>query len=330
MAKIFVLSLLVALSQSAPRDARHVYPAGVAPLAHHAVAAPVAVAHHAVGYAAGPPAIIGTSVQEHIHAGAPVAHTTHEVVGHRTVQVGTQAVQTGHTYTQHAEVSQAPAYTYIAEPAKTSQSTVPIAPPVIPAAPAPYVAIPPAPTNQGPAPADTVTITKIAAPVRTHSVITPQVTRIEPELQINKYTVEVPVAVPVPVEREVVVEKHVAKPYPVEVPQPYAGPQPYKVHPVHKVVETPVIDQHHVTVHQPVAVATHTVAAAPVAVGAYAAPVAAAHVAAPVATPVAVHAAAYQPAPALHAGAYAHHAFAGPALAHHAGYPIVAAAAKAE
>merc|ERR1712037_694077 len=309
MAKIFVLSLLVAVGQAAP----HVYPAGVAPLAHAGVAAPHAlgyaaapVAAHGLGYAAAPAHIVGTSVQEHIHAGPAVAHTTHEVVGHKTVQVGTQAVQTGHAYTQHAEVSQAPAYTYIAEPAKTSQSTVPIAPPVIPAAPAPYVAIPPAPTNQGPAPADTVTITKIAAPVRTHTVVTPQVTRIEPELQINKYTVEVPVAVPVPVEREVIVEKHVAKPYAVEVPQPY------DVHPVHKVVETPVIDQHHVTVHQPVAVAHHAVAAPALHAGAYA------HhaVAAPVAAPVAVHAAAYQPAPALHAGAYAHHAFAGPALAH--------------
>merc|ERR1712210_430114 len=309
MAKIFVLSLLVAVGQAAP----HVYPAGVAPLAHAGVAAPHAlgyaaapVAAHGLGYAAAPAHIVGTSVQEHIHAGPAVAHTTHEVVGHKTVQVGTQAVQTGHAYTQHAEVSQAPAYTYIAEPAKTSQSTVPIAPPVIPAAPAPYVAIPPAPTNQGPAPADTVTITKIAAPVRTHTVVTPQVTRIEPELEVKKYIVEDPVA----------------KPYPVEVPQPYAVPQPYKVHPVHKVVETPVIDQHHVTVHQPVAVAHHAVAAPALHAGAYA------HHA--VAAPVAIHAAAYQPAPALHAGAYAHHAFAGPALAHHAGYPIVAAAAKAE
>ena len=184
----------MAVGQAAP----HVYPAGVAPLAHAGVAAPHAlgyaaapVAAHGLGYAAAPAHIVGTSVQEHIHAGPAVAHTTHEVVGHKTVQVGTQAVQTGHTYTQHAEVSQAPAYTYIAEPAKTSQSTVPIAPPVIPAAPAPYVAIPPAPTNQGPAPADTVTITKIAAPVRTHTVVTPQVTRIEPELNVQKYIVEV-------------------------------------------------------------------------------------------------------------------------------------------
>merc|ERR1712141_132151 len=197
------------------------------------------------------PAVVGTQVHEHVVPGPPVHQTYQEVVGHRTVQVGSQAVQVGHTYAQEKSVSQAPAYTYVAGPPKTSQTTVPIAPPAIPAAPAPYAAIPPAPTNQGPAPADTVTITKIAAPVRTHTVITPQVKRIEPELQVNKYEVKVPVAVPVPVEREVVYERHVAKPYPVEVPQPYAVPQPYKVHPVHHVVETPVVDQHHVTVHQP-------------------------------------------------------------------------------
>lgn len=268
--------MLVALGQSAPGG-------------YHA-AAPV-LAHH--GYAAAP-VHVGTTVQEHVHAGPAVAHTTHEVVGHRTVQVGTQAVQTGHTYTQQVSVHQPVPYTYVAEPAKTTQNTVPIAPPAIPAAPAPYAAIPPAPTNQGPAPADTVTVQRVAAPVRTHTVITPKVTRIEPELQVNKYTVEVPVPVPVPVEREVVYEKHVAKPYPVEVPQPYAVPQPYKVHPVQKVVETPVIDEHHVTVHQPVAhhvgyaaapVAAHaTIAAAPVAGHAYAAPIAhGAYAAAPVA-----------------------------------------------
>merc|ERR1711994_565891 len=157
------------------------------------------------------------------------------------------------------------------------QNTVPLAPPAIPAAPAPYAAIPPAPTNQGPAPADTVTVQRIAAPVRTHTKITPQVRRIEPELQVNKYTVEVPVPVPTPVEREVIVDKHVAKPYTVEVPQPYAVPKPYKVHPVQHVVETPVIDKHTVSVHQPavaVHVATYAHAAAPVA-AVHAAPVAA-------------------------------------------------------
>jgi len=322
MAKFFVLSLLVAVSQAAP----HV----VAPLAHHAVAAPVGLAHvgvaqvgvaqvGAVGYttghtSVGAPQVVGSSVQEHTVAGPTYTQTHHELVGHRTVQVGTQGVQTGVGYTQQASVHQDPAYTYIAEPAKTTQNTVPLPAPVLPAAPAPYAAIPPAPVNYGPAPADTVTITKIQAPVRTHSVITPQVTRIEPELQVNKYTVEVPVAVPVPVEREVIVEKHVAKPYPVEVPQPYAVPQPYKVHPVHQVVETPVIDQHHVTVHQPVAVAHHAVAAAPVAVGAYA------H-----AAPVAAHVA--HPHIAAH-GHLAHVAH--PHIAHAGWAAPVVAAAKAE
>merc|ERR1712141_964286 len=203
------------------------------------------------------PAVVGTQVHEHVVPGPPVHQTYQEVVGHRTVQVGSQAVQVGHTYAQEKSVSQAAPYTYVAGPPKTSQTTVPIAPPAIPAAPAPYAAIPPAPTNQGPAPADTVTVTKIAAPVRTHTRITPQVTRIEPEIQVNKYEVEVPVAVPVPVEREVIVEKHVAKPYTVEVPQPYAVPKPYVVNPVQHVVETPVIDQHHTVVHQP---AVHHVA----------------------------------------------------------------------
>ena len=138
----------------------------------------------------GAPQVVGTSVAEHVVAGPTHAQTVHEVVGHRTVQVGTQGVQTGHQYTQHPEITQAAPYTYIAEPAKNSQSTVQLPAPVIPNAPLTY-AVPPAPTNQGPAPADTVTVTKIQAPVRTHTHITPQVTRVVPELAVNKYTVEV-------------------------------------------------------------------------------------------------------------------------------------------
>ena len=124
--------------------------------------------------------------------------------------VGVQPVQVGNTYTQEISVHQPKTYTYVAEPAKTSESTVAIAPPVIPNAPFP--AIPPS-YNQ----AYVNTYRTTAA--RTHTIITPQVTRIEPELQVNKYKVEVPVAVPVPVERKVFVEKHVAKPYTVEVPR---------------------------------------------------------------------------------------------------------------
>merc|ERR1719158_1596381 len=120
MAKIFVLSLLVAVGQAAP----HV----VAPLAHHAVAAPVGVAHvgvahvGAVGYTTGhttvgAPQVVGSSVAEHTVAGPTYTQTHHELVGHRTVQVGTKGIQTGVGYTQQASVSQAPAYTYVAEPA---------------------------------------------------------------------------------------------------------------------------------------------------------------------------------------------------------------------
>lgn len=312
MARIFVISMLVALSHGAPsedRDGKHGW--GVA--APHAVAAPVAYAGHHGHVLAGhhahvvSPPVVRAQVHEHIVPG-PTHHTTHqEVVGHNTVQVGVQPVQVGHTYIQEQSVHQDPAYTYVAVPAKTSESTLPIAPPVIPHAPLPYAAIPPAPIPAGPAPADTVTITKIQAPVRTHTIVTPQVTRIEPELLVNKYEVEVPVAVPVPVEREVIVEKHVAKPYTVEVPAPYAVPKPYVVNPIQHVVETPVIDQHHTVVHQP---AVHHVAHA----HAYAAaPVAhAAHVAHPVAH--VAHAA----APYAHAAHVAHGA--------HVAYPHAAVA----
>jgi hypothetical protein len=256
-----------------------------------------------------------TEVHETLHAGPAVAETVvhHGVVGSRTVQVGTQQVVAGHQYVVAGKtVEQPPAYTYVAGPPKTSESTVPIAPPAIPAPAAPV--IPPAPRNLGPAPADTVTQEKIIAPVRTHTQITPKVTRIEPELQVNKVPVEVPVPVPVPVEREVIYQTHVAKPYTVEVPHPVAVPQPYKVHPVHQVVETPVIEQTSYTVHQPVAHVGYA-AAAPVAVAAAPAAVAVDYAAA---APAAV-AVDYAAAPALAYG-YA----AAPAIA---AAPIVAEAA---
>merc|ERR1719412_3205213 len=112
------------------------------------VAAPVAVGQTHHSYAAGPPV-----VENHVEYG---------VVGHETRQVGVQQVQTGHAYhVAGVETIPQPAHTYQAGPARNTVETVPIAPPVIPAAPAPYAAIPPAPTNQGPAPADTVTHQRI-------------------------------------------------------------------------------------------------------------------------------------------------------------------------
>ena len=102
--------------------------------------------------------------------------------------------------------------------------------------------------------------------------ITPQVTNIVPEVQVNKYNVDVPVAVPRAVPREIVTHTHVAKPYEVAVPRAVHVPAPYKVHPVQEIVETPHI--HHATVetHSTQAVVTahatpvHAVAQAPVAV----------------------------------------------------------------
>merc|ERR1719510_2300875 len=228
------------------------------------VSAPVASAPAVGGqthssYAAGPPV-----VQNRVEYG---------VVGHRTVQTGEASVVAGHQYVVagHEAIPQ-PATSYVAGAPQNIVETRPIAPP----------AIPPAPVPAGPAPADTVTVTKIAAPVRSHVRITPKVTNIVPEVQVNKYNVDVPVAVPRAVPREIITHTHVAKPYEVAVPRAVHVPAPYKVHPVQEIVETPHI--HHATVetHSTQAVVTahatpvHAVAQAPVAVShAVAAPVAA-------------------------------------------------------
>merc|ERR1719412_1640647 len=265
--------------------------------------------HTAIGYAgaglvgapvAHAPAVVGQTHHSYA-AGAPIVENRVEygVVGQRTVQTGEVAVVAGHQYAvAGVEHIPQPATSYVAGAPQNLVETRPIAPPAIPAPPAPYAAIPPAPVPAGPAPADTVTVQRIAAPVRTHTKITPVQTQIVPQLQVNKYNVDVPVHVPVPVEREVVVAKHVAKPYNVEVPRPVHVAKPYKVHPVQEIVEQPHV--HHatytthsatpvVTQHVGHAVATAVHAAAPVAAAVHAAPVAAVHAAAPVAA--AVHAA---------------------------------------
>merc|ERR1712226_958930 len=184
-------------------------------------------------------------------------------VGARTVQTGHASVVAGHQYVVAGqETIPQPATSYVAGAPQNIVETRPIAPPAIPVAPAPYAAIPPAPVPAGPAPADTVTVTTITA----------QVTNIVPEVQVNKYNVDVPVAVPRAVPREIITHTHVAKPYEVAVPRAVHVPAPYKVHPVQEIVETPHI--HHATVetHSTQAVVTahatpvHAVAQAPVAV----------------------------------------------------------------
>merc|ERR1712045_68937 len=171
------------------------------------VSAPVASAPAVVGqthhsYAAGP-AVVENRVE-------------YGVVGQRTVQTGAVNVVAGHQYAVAGqETIPQPATSYVSGAPQNLVETRPIAPPAIPAAPAPYAAIPPAPRNLGPAPADTVTQTKIAA-----------------EVQVHQYNVDIPVAVPRAVPREILVEKPVAKPYEVPVPRAVPVPAPYKVHPV--------------------------------------------------------------------------------------------------
>merc|ERR1711868_355547 len=238
-----------------------------------AMGAPSHVAVGSLGYAgqvvsapvAHAPAVVGQT--HHSYAAGPAVvenKPVYGVVGQRTVQTGEVSVVAGHLYAvSGVEHIPQPATSYVAGAPQNLVETRALPAPVIPAAPAPYAAIPPAPVPAGPAPADTVTQTRIAAPVRSHTRITPQVTNIVPEVQVHKYNVEVPVPRAVPV------------------------PAPYKVHPVQEIVETPYIHHQTVETHSTQAVVTahatpvHAVAHAPVAVAHAAPAVAAAPVAAP-------------------------------------------------
>merc|ERR1712227_767698 len=257
---------------------------------------------------------------------APVASAP-AVVGqtHHSYAAGPPVVQ---NRVEYAVVGQEtipqPATSYVAGAPQNLVETRALPPPAIQAAPAPYAAISPAPRNLGPAPADTVTQTRIAAPVRSHTRVTPQVTNIVPEVAVHQYNVDIPVAVPRAVPREIIQEKHVAKPYEVPVPRAVPVPAPYKVHPVQEIVETPHIHHHTVQTHSTQAVVTahatpvHAVSQVPVAA------VNAAPVAAVAAAPaVAGYAAA---APAVAAAGYGY-AAAAPVAA--AGYAVAPAAATA-
>merc|ERR1719158_1847053 len=228
------------------------------PALGHAVTAGHAVIGHGAPVASAP-AVVGQTHHTYA-AGAPVVENRVEygVVGHQVVQTGEVSVVGGHQYAvAGVEHIPQPAVSSIAGPPVNTVETRALPPPVIPhAAPPALAAIPPAPTNQGPAPADTVVQQRILAPVRTHTRITPQQTNIIPQLNVQNYNVDVPVHVPVPVEREVIVNKHVPAPYEVAVPRAVPVPAPYKVHPVQEVVETPHV--HHATynVHSAKAVVT--------------------------------------------------------------------------
>ena len=72
---------------------------------------------------------------------------------------------------------------YVAEAPQNLIETEALPAPVIPAPSAPYAAIPPAPVPARPAPAGTVVQTKIAAPFRTHTRNTTQVTNVVPKIE---------------------------------------------------------------------------------------------------------------------------------------------------
>jgi len=267
MARFLVLAAFgAALSTAAPTNWARAVGIAAAPAAIGAVGAVPAVG--AVGYAA--PAVVGgatgfvagpTHVQERVHAGPAVArtHVQHGVVGHRTVQAGSRTVQVGHQYNVAGQsVHQPPAYTVVASPATNQVSHRALPVPAVPV-PAPAAAIPPPARNLGPAPLDKVINEPAVGLGRTHTVITPQRTVVQPSLSVNKYQVDVPVPVPTPIEKTVVVDRPVAVPYQVDVPVPVKVAKPYPVHQVKHVVETPVIEKRTYTHVQPVAV-TKTVA----------------------------------------------------------------------
>merc|ERR1712106_655939 len=161
------------------------------------------VGHAGLGYAGGlvgapvasAPAVVGTTHNSYA-AGPPVVENRVEygVVGQRTVQVGVHQVVAGHAYAVAGQSSIAqPATSYVAGPAQNLVNTIALPAPIIPAPPAPYAAIPTAPVPAGPAPADTVVQQRILAPVRTHTRITPQLTNIVPQINVQKYNVDVPI-----------------------------------------------------------------------------------------------------------------------------------------
>merc|ERR1712212_674126 len=174
--------LLVACAYGAPMpeaDADYAHGLVAAAPVAAVAAAPAAVGYAgaAVGYAGGAvvgapvahaPAVVGQT--HHSYAAGPPTvenHVEYGVVGHQTVQTGVQQVVAGHAYAVAGqETIPQPATSYVAGAPQNIVETVPIAPPAIPAPPAPYAA--------GPAPADAVVQTKIPAPVRTLTRITPQ------------------------------------------------------------------------------------------------------------------------------------------------------------
>merc|ERR1712106_463403 len=183
---------VVACAMGAPTypTAGVVAPLGYAGGVAHAGLGLAGVAHAGLGYAGlglggaayagasvvSAPAVVGVAHQTYAAGPAKVeSRVEYGVVGHQVVQTGVQSVVGGHAYSVGGvEHIAQPAVSYAASVPQNHVQTIALPAPVIPAPPAPYAAIPPAPVPAGYAPADTVVQTKVLAPVRTHTRITPQ------------------------------------------------------------------------------------------------------------------------------------------------------------
>ena len=153
------------------------------------------------------------------HAPTVVRQTQHSYAAGLAVTKVRQLIASNNYAVAGQMTNPQPVTSHVAEhPHNLSETEAPSAP-VIPAPSAPYAAIPPAPVPARPAPAGTIVHTKIAAPFRTHTRNTTQVTNVVPKLNVQKYNVDVPVAVPRAVPLKTVQVNHVAKPYVVPVPR---------------------------------------------------------------------------------------------------------------
>ena len=153
------------------------------------------------------------------HAPTVVRQTQHSYAAGLAVTKVRQVIASNNYVVAGQMTNPQPVTSHVAEhPHNLSETKAPSAP-VIPAPSALYAAIPPAPVPARPAPAGTGVQTKIADPFRTHTRNNPQVTNVVPKLNVQKYNVDVPVAVPRAVPRKTVQVNYVAKPYVVPVPR---------------------------------------------------------------------------------------------------------------
>ena len=132
------------------------------------------------------------------HAPTVVGQTHHSYAAGLAVTKVQQVIASNNCVVAGQMTIPQPVTSCVAEAPQNLIETKALPAPVIPSPSAPYASIPPAPVPARPAPAGTIVHTKIAAPFRTHTRNTTQVTNVVPKLKVQKYNVDVPVAAHVP------------------------------------------------------------------------------------------------------------------------------------